>query len=282
MSGHTPVLMKEAIEWLNVQPGGVYVDTTFGGGGYTRALLEYDIKTLYVVDRDPDAIERARGIKDSRLIICEGPFSDIDQWVQPETLDGAVMDLGVSSFQLDQAHRGFSFRFDGPLDMRMSPNNSNDTAADIVNTWKESDLANLIYAYGQEGRSRIIAKAIVKARRQKPFKTTLELAEVIRDVIPRTGHIDPCTLTFQALRIYVNNELIEVDILLKKLCRVIRKGGRVVSVSFHELEDRLVKQAFREHYRPLAKKAVLPGRDDVSANPRCRSAKLRAAEVIAS
>lgn len=278
-TGHIPVLRNEALEWLNIQPGRTYVDATFGGGGYARALLDHDIKKLYVIDRDPDAIARARDMNDPRIEACEGSFSDIDQWIAPQTLDGAVFDFGVSSYQLDQAHRGFSFRMDGPLDMRMGPDQTTTTAADIVNTWRETDLANMIFAYGQEPRSRIIAKAIVAARRHKNFTTTLGLAEVIRSVVPRKSHIDPCTLTFQALRICVNNELIEIDTVLKKLSHILCKGGRVVTVSFHELEDRIVKQAFRASYHPLTKKPVAPSRENMRQNPRCRSAKLRAAEV---
>lgn len=279
-TGHVPVLRNEAVEWMNIQPGGVYLDATFGGGGYAHAILAHDIKQLYVIDRDPDAIQRARDMNDPRITVCEGAFSGVDQWIPNQSLNAAVFDFGVSSFQLDQAHRGFSFRMDGPLDMRMDQDNSNPTAADIVNTWKEQDLANMIYAYGQESRSRVIAKAIVMARRRKFFSTTLGLAEVIRSVVPRTGHIDPCTLTFQALRICVNNELIEIDMVLKRLNHIVCKGGRVVTVSFHELEDRIVKQVFRALYRPLTKKPVMPSRDDARINPRCRSAKLRVAEVV--
>lgn len=278
-SGHIPVLRDEAIQWLNIQKGGVYADATFGGGGYARLILEHDIKNLYVIDRDPDAVERAYAIQDPRIIVCEGAFSNINEWIAPQSLNGIVFDFGVSSFQLDQAHRGFSFRFDGPLDMRMDPNTDDPTAAHVVNTWKENDLANMIYAYGQESRSRIIAKAIITARRKKSITTTLELAEVIRSVVPRTGHIDPCTLTFQALRICVNNELMEIDAVLRKLSDILYKGGRVVTVSFHELEDRIVKQVFRTLYTPLTKKPIVPSAEAARNNPRCRSAKLRIAEV---
>lgn len=276
---HVPVLLAEVVDWVQPKSGGVYLDATFGGGGYTKALLQHDISKIFVIDRDPEAIDRAKNMDDKRIQPIQGSFSDIDKWFDSRVFDGVVFDFGVSSFQLEAGERGFSFRLDGPLDMRMAPDADSLTAADIVNTWREEDLANLIYQYGQETRSRIIAKAIVAERRNKPFQTTLELAEVIRSVIKRYNHIDPCTLTFQALRIYVNNELMEIDRVLKKARFLIKNGGRIVTVSFHELEDRIVKYAFRDLYTPLHKKAVLPSDGEIKSNPRARSGRLRAAEV---
>lgn len=287
---HYPVLLNEVIEALNPQDGACYIDATFGGGGYARAILNHAQCNLVGLDRDPDALERARLLQKEygeRFSFYQGCFGDIDQLVPNKKYDGIVFDLGVSSYQIDQADRGFSFRFEGPLDMRMTPTGI--TAAEVVNTYSEKDLADIIYHYGEEHASRKVAHAIVTKRKIKPFETTSELAETIRSVVHRTRDIDPATLTFQALRIFVNNELIEVDTALKKCLNLLTNNGKVVVVSFHALEDRVIKSNFKNAvytmetgtitYRVTSSKAVKPTLAEVKSNPRSRSAKLRSAQT---
>lgn len=308
MSEHIPVLLNEMLTALNPQEGGVYLDATFGGGGYTKAILEAAHCDIIALDRDPDAASRADWLNikyPDRFQFFRGNFTDLqDLWNHhglPQ-LDGIVFDFGVSSFQIDQADRGFSFRFSGPLDMRMSKEGI--SAADVVNTFPEKDLADIIYRYGEERKSRAIAKAIVVARKVKMFETTRELATLVKFTIggrPDAQH--PATLTFQALRIYVNNELIEIESGLLFSENYLKPGGKLVSVTFHSLEDHLVKSFLRERssrtktpsrllpheippapytFRDLYPKGLSPSEAEVQSNPRSRSARLRAAVRLSS
>ncbi len=296
LSVHKPVLLSEMLSSLNPQAGGVYVDATFGGGGYTRAILDAQLScTVVAIDRDPAALVRAQAFKTDypdNFHFVQGCFSDIDNLLIPYApVDGIVFDFGVSSYQLDEAERGFSFRFDGPLDMRMSQTGI--TAADVVNTYSAENIAQILWSYGEEPRSRKIAKAIVEARSLKPLTTTLELANIVRQIVRRTDGLDPATLTFQGLRIFVNNELIEIDKVLRKCLPLLHIGGRIVTVTFQGLEDRLVKNWFRDHrhgqsahpslaIEALFKKPLSPNFEEVKSNPRSRSGKLRAFSVCST
>jgi 16S rRNA (cytosine1402-N4)-methyltransferase len=289
-------MADEVLAALGPKAGEIYVDGTFGRGGYTKALLNSAACTVYAIDRDPDAIRAARDMAlsfEGRLQVIEGCFGQMDSLLAERgvsAVDGVALDIGVSSPQFDDAERGFSFRFDGPLDMRMSGQGT--TAADLVNELPEEDLANLIYRYGEERHSRRIAKAIVKAR---PITRTLQLAEVIRSVM-RKSHdgIDPATRTFQALRIAVNDELGELGRGLSAAERILKPGGRLAVVSFHSLEDRLVKEFLKKRsetgqggsrHLPAAPKGCppsftgvgrrMPSDQESKANPRARSARLR-------
>jgi 16S rRNA (cytosine1402-N4)-methyltransferase len=293
---HLPVMVSEVVAALNPKAGEVFVDGTFGRGGYTKALLNQAACVVYAIDRDPEAIAAAHDMAQSyggRLKVIEGCFGSMDRLLAAQGVDGVdgvALDIGVSSPQFDNAERGFSFRFDGPLDMRMSAEGP--TAADLVNEMAEEDLANLIYRYGEERHSRRIAKAIVMAR---PITRTLQLAEVIRSVM-RKSHdgIDPATRTFQALRIAVNDELGELEQGLRTAERILKPGGRLAVVSFHSLEDRIVKEFLKERSKtsqggsrhlPQAPQGKAPSFVDVQrhlpsdaeskANPRARSARLR-------
>ncbi len=286
-STHFPVLCKEMVETLGDTNGKTYVDGTFGGGGYTRALLNSGASKVIAFDRDPDAIIRAEPfLKEfgERFQIFHACFSEMDKYLVPESMDGIVFDFGISSFQVDEAHRGFSFKQDGPLDMRMGLG-TNQTAADVVNKFSEKDIATILYVYGEEPRSRQIAKAIVAARTQNLFTTTQELALLIRKIVPSQEGFDPATLTFQGLRIFVNNELIEIESALQLSNQLLPIGGRLVTVAFHSLEDRLVKNhsrvTFNYHgleciYTKINRKAIAPSLAEVKLNTRSRSAKLRA------
>lgn len=304
---HYPVMLPEVLQQISPVDGAVYVDGTFGAGGYTTKILESANCAVIGIDRDPDAENRAEAFKlrfNGRLEFVAGCFGDVEELLDGRTVDGFVLDLGVSSFQIDQAERGFSFRFDGPLDMRMDTR-SGQTAADIVNQMDEEGLANLIYKYGEERLSRRIAKKICERRREKKFETTFDLAELVRSCVPRSlkDKIDPATRTFQALRIAVNDELGELERALKSAENILRPGGRMVVVSFHSLEDGLVKTFFREHsgatarvnkYLPeaaagkkpvfeiLTRKALTPSGKECAENPRSRSAKLRAVQKVAA
>jgi 16S rRNA (cytosine1402-N4)-methyltransferase len=311
MSGerHSPVMLDEVITALNPRDGAIYVDGTFGGGGYSRALLEAAQCRVWGIDRDPDACARGDNMSaefDGRLTMLAGRFGDMATLLAGENVDGVdgvTLDLGVSSFQLDQAERGFSFREDGPLDMRMSQEGP--SATDIVNTEAEAALADIIYRYGEERRSRRIARAIIKARNETPITRTTQLAQIVRQCYPPTTSaskaksIDPATRTFQALRIYVNDELGELARGLRSAEILLRDGGHLAIVSFHSLEDRLVKTYLRERSgdmphasrhlpqtvadRPApsfslaVRRATSPSRDEVANNPRARSARLRTA-----
>ncbi len=310
---HAPVMLAEVIEAMNVSDGEVYVDGTFGAGGYSRAILESANCHVYAIDRDPSAISRADEIKShygERFTFMRGCFGDVAELLKEhgctERVNGFVLDVGVSSMQIDEATRGFSFRFDGPLDMRMDTGEEDSqTAADIVNTYGEEDLANLIYKYGQERLSRRIAKTIVLRRLEAPFIRTQDLADCIRAVMPKKQgvKIDPATRTFQALRIAVNDELGELSRALEASEDVLVEGGRLVVVSFHSLEDGAVKSYLKEksggnpsasrhmpeieanaeavYFLPKRNKAVKPSKDETQINSRARSARLRYALRLA-
>lgn len=304
---HYPVMLTEVLEVLDPEDGGVYVDGTFGAGGYTRAILDAANCTVYAIDRDDNARITADGFDDEygdRFNFLRGCFGDVKSLllaVGVERVDGFVLDVGVSSMQIDEAERGFSFRFDGPLDMRMDMESDGLTAADIVNTYKQDDLANVIYEYGEERKSRRIARKIIEMRENKPFERTVELADAVRSVIPRLpkDKIDPATRTFQALRIAVNDELGELDRALESSENILSEGGRLVVVSFHSLEDGRVKRFLKEKsntqakgsrhlpqsvnsdvkpvFTLLSRKAIKPSDKETSENPRSRSARLRGA-----
>ena len=302
---HYPVMLNEVLSVLSPVDGGVYVDGTFGAGGYARAILDAADCTVVAIDRDPDAAKRADNLsKDyaGRLIFLRGCFGDVENLLAEAGIgkvDGFVLDLGVSSFQLDQAERGFSFRETGPLDMRMDPE-SGPSAADLVNSADEKELADLIYKYGEERKSRQIARRIVELRRAAPIETTGQLADIIRSCVPKSRDgIDPATRTFQALRIAVNDELGELERALDAAEKILKPHGKMVVVSFHSLEDGLVKRFFRaqsggesvSRYLPqtdtapvkfklLTRKAVKPAAQEITENSRSRSARLRAAEYI--
>jgi len=246
---HYPVMLPEVLSALSPVDGGVYVDGTFGAGGYTKAILDAANCAVVAIDRDPDAQKRADDMAEDRLIFVRGCFGDVEQLLEDagiEKVDGFVLDLGVSSFQLDEAARGFSFRFDAPLDMRMDPQNG-ESAADLIASTEEKPLADLIYKYGEERKSRRIAHKIVEMRREAPIETTFQLADVVRSCLPKPRHndIDPATRTFQALRIAVNDELGELERALQSAEGILKPGGKMVVVSFHSLEDGLVKRFFR-------------------------------------
>ena len=296
-SPHIPVLLRPILDHC-APISGAWLDGTFGAGGYTRALLDAGADRVYGVDRDPMVFEMAQSWAadyGERLHLVEGVFSKLDEYASD--LDGVVLDLGVSSMQLDQADRGFSFIKDGPLDMRMSQ--SGPSAADIVNTTDETELANILFLYGEERASRRIARAIVKRREATSFDTTLDLADLIEHVLPRTkpGQSHAATRSFQALRIAVNDEYGELYRGLMAAERALKPGGQLAVVTFHSVEDRMVKRflqmrsgsnARANRYAPdieqapaqfelRSKKAIAPTEDELAQNPRARSAKLRIA-----
>ncbi len=292
---HVPVLLDEVLEYLNVRPGGVIADATLGLAGHSSEIAKrLGAKgRLIGFDRDPEAMAAAKvRLEEVRAEIGDAmpevayvakAFSEAANEIKPGSLDGLLADFGVSSLQLDEAHRGFSFRTDGPLDMRMDTRHG-ETAEQVVNQEDENELADLIYEFGEERRSRRIARAIVRAR---PITTTAELARVVSAAAPsmKGDKIHPATRTFQALRIRVNDELGEIQSLLKSAGSLLKPGGRLVLISFHSLEDRLVKDAFREAgrdkvYEVLTKKPVVASEQEEMRNPRSRSAKLRAVEKI--
>jgi 16S rRNA (cytosine1402-N4)-methyltransferase len=299
---HIPVLGREAVEMLKPREGGLYVDATFGAGGYSAAILRTGGTRVIAIDRDPVAIAGGldlAGGSDGRLTLVEDRFSNLAEICATHGVlgvDGVVMDVGVSSMQLDEAGRGFSFRLDGPLDMRMGQQGP--SAADVIARASESDLANIIYIFGEERHSRGVARAIVAARKETPIATTRALAEIIAKVVwPKPGEIHPATRTFQALRIFVNAELDELHLALSAAERVLAPGGRLAVVSFHSLEDRIVKNFMVDRskagggsrhlpevaqaapsFQILTKRPITAGESETAANPRARSAKLRAAE----
>ncbi|PZO45789.1 MAG: 16S rRNA (cytosine(1402)-N(4))-methyltransferase [Shackletoniella antarctica] len=278
---HIPVLPGAVIEGLHIQPGGRYLDATAGGGGHSRLMLEADpTVSLVAVDQDAAAIAATQDNLAEfgpRVTYWHGNFAEFKPSSPP--FNGVLADLGVSSVQLDLGDRGFSFRQSAPLDMRMDPRQEL-TAADIVNHWDETKLANLIYTYGEERLSRRIARKIVD---QRPWQTTTDLAEAIAYSVPRSyryGRIHPATRTFQALRIAVNRELEVLETLLKVAPTWLAPEGRLVIISFHSLEDRLVKHSLKDspEFKVITKKPVIAADDEISQNPRARSAKLRVAE----
>ncbi|WP_417450571.1 16S rRNA (cytosine(1402)-N(4))-methyltransferase RsmH [Kordiimonas sp.] len=306
---HIPVLLDEVVAALEPKAGEVYVDGTFGAGGYTRAVLEAADCQVIAIDRDPDAIKRAEPLKrefGERFVMLEGCFGDMAallHGVGHDAVDGVMLDIGVSSFQIDEADRGFSFQGDGPLDMRMA--RSGESAADVVNTYEEGRLANIIYEYGEERKSRRIAAAIAKDRADKPFERTKDLSGLIERILGRPPvkkgqrAVHPATRTFQALRIHVNDELGELRRGLMGAEAMLKPEGRLVVVSFHSLEDRIVKNFMAERagraaggsrhlpgpidagpkasFSLKSKGAVKPGDEEMDRNPRSRSSRLRAA-----
>jgi 16S rRNA (cytosine1402-N4)-methyltransferase len=305
-ASHVPVLLKEAIDFLNVRRGGTYIDATVGLGGHSYEIAKRLGAPGHLIglDKDPAALEIAKAklvVGRSSLVVGQPEhrstdwpkitllhrsFGEIANDQRPATIDGLLADIGVSSLQLFDAARGFSFQADGPLDMRMDPQ-SERTAEQVVNHLDERELADVIYEFGEERRSRRIARAICRSR---PIRSTAHLADVIsaaaRPMNSEQRRIHPATRTFQALRIFVNRELDELKALLEAAPRILRPGGRVVVISFHSLEDRIVKDAFREggikdkYYRVLTKKPVTASEEEQDRNPRARSAKMRAAERI--
>lgn len=304
---HIPVLLREMLDTLAPHHGGVYLDGTFGGGGYAEAILAAAACTVWAIDRDPEAIARGARIaarNPGRLRLIQGRFGDMLTLLADAgitALDGVVLDLGVSSFQIDDPGRGFSFRADGPLDMRMG--NHGTTAADLVNGLPERELADTLFQLGEERAARRIARAIVAARAASPITTTGQLAAIIRGVVhPDASGIDPATRSFQALRIRVNDELGEIRRGLEQAAQLLSPGGRLVVVSFHSLEDRIVKQFMAEaagraprpsrhdphglaarpaaRFRLLTRRALRPSAGESAANPRARSARLRGIERL--
>lgn len=305
---HIPVLLHELINYIVTDPFGTYVDCTGGGGGHTAALLEKcpDCRVI-VLDRDCEAVERLtdRFGKDNRVKVIHANFADIEYVLKSEgleTVNGIYADFGVSSFQLSEGERGFSFRKDGPLDMRMDTSEG-EPVSEIVNNFNAESISNIIWKFGEEKFAKKIAFEIVKRRAMKSFSTTSDLAEVIKNAVPKKFHkkgIHPATQSFQALRIFVNGELEAIDALTGKAFKFIKPGGRFVAISFHSLEDRIVKDNFVKFSRTcvcppeiplcvcgtvplckvLTKKPVTPGEDEIKHNPLSRSAKLRAAERI--
>ena len=301
---HVPVMLAEVLHALQPRDGGIYVDGTFGAGGYTGAILAAADTRVLAIDRDPSAIRAGQALAEAhagRLTLLEGRFADMESLVEGAgvtAVDGVVLDIGVSSMQLDQAERGFSFLRDGPLDMRMAQ--SGPTAADMVNSLPQETLADIIYVFGEEPKSRAIARAIVAARKEAPITTTLDLVKAIERATGRPRPMDrihPATRTFQALRIHVNGELDELVEALHAAERLLVPGGRLVVVTFHSLEDRIVKRFFAarsgrlpsaSRHLPDAVKGPAPSfelpfkghagasPEEAARNPRARSAKLRA------
>jgi 16S rRNA (cytosine1402-N4)-methyltransferase len=292
---HLPVMCAEVVELLSPNDGGVFVDCTIGLGGHARALLEAGATRIVGLDRDADALARAREALApwaGQVDLAHADYRSLSAILDGRGLavvDGVLADLGVSSFQLEGVGRGFSFQRDEPLDMRMDRSRG-PTAADVVAVSDEAELAEIIFRYGEDRYSRRIARAIVEARRREPIRTTGRLAAIVRRAIPtlRRWRIDPATRTFQALRIRVNEELEGLDGFLRDACRRLRAGGRLVVISFHSLEDRIVKHTFRAlerdgaiPLRAVTRKPRQPTEEEIHRNPRSRSAKLRAVERLA-
>lgn len=305
---HQSVMLQEVLEALNPCDEETYIDATFGAGGYSKAILEKAQCSVIALDRDDSVKEHAQRYKDEygeRFLFAQARFGDLLSVLAEygiKEVDGLVLDLGVSSMQLDQGERGFSFRYDAPLDMRMGGKEDIPTAYDIVNEYEEEQLANIIYNYGQERYSRRVAKEVVKLREETPIKTTGQLADIIRKVVPKSKRdsSDQATRTFQALRIAVNDELGELEKALENSEHILKPGGRLVVVTFHSLEDALVKKHLQKKssaapkasrhmpqvqteddfipvFTLIHKKALKPSQEEIEQNPRARSAKLRAA-----
>ena len=291
--GHVSVLLKEAIDFLSIRRGGTYIDATLGLGGHSLEIARRLGPQGHLIgfDKDTNALELAQqrlsrigGDSRPKITLLHSSYAELPQHVPPTSVDGVLADLGVSSLQFGSAARGFSFQADGPLDMRMDPQGDR-TADQVVNHMREEDLANVIYEFGEERRSRRIARAIVRAR---PIRTTAHLAQVISAALRsmNTGahqRIHPATTSFQAIRIFVNRELEDLKALLQAAPKALKRGGRLVVISFHSLEDRIVKDALRDGakadvYEVLTKKPLTATEEEIDRNPRSRSAKLRAAE----
>ncbi len=306
---HIPVLLERVIAELEPSDGAIYVDGTFGAGGYSRALLEAADCRVWAIDRDPDAQARGAALSEAfpgRFTLLSGRFGDLDALLSErgvQLVQGITLDLGLSSTQIDEAARGFSFAADGPLDMRMDKQGP--SAADLVNRTSETDLADMIYRYGEERRSRAVAKAIIKARKENPIARTGQLAGIVRGVVRRAKDgLDPATRTFQALRICVNDELSELDRALAAAERRLAPAGRLAVVSYHSLEDRRVKKFLflragkaaqpsrhapgnaimlpHPSFKLVSRRAIRPDAAEIVANPRARSARLRIAERTAA
>lgn len=294
---HISVLLNEVVEALGAKPGETIIDGTFGAGGYTRAILATGA-TVVGFDRDPTVLKFAEGLPADRFRLIQDRFSQMAEHFAPSSVDGVVLDIGVSSMQLDEAERGFSFMRDGPLDMRMS--DAGPTAADLVNELDHTELARILYVYGEEHASRRIASFLVKRREERKFERTLDLAHVIERALGgrKGAKVHPATRSFQGLRIAVNEELAELEAGLAAAERILKPGGRLAVVTFHSLEDRIVKNYLAEragrtaggsrHAPPvaagapasfelIANKAIAPGEAELAVNPRARSSKLRAA-----
>ena len=323
--GHVPVMLREVLEVLSPRDGAIYLDGTFGAGGFSRAILDAADCRVWGIDRDPQAIAAGHALVEryaGRLSLVEGCFGDMESLLPADLqgqLDGIALDLGVSSMQLDQAERGFSIKQDGPLDMRMAGAEGRDSrpsAAEVVMTLSEADLADILFRYGEERMSRQVARAIVAARQTEKIERTQQLAAIVRAVVTRgkkrraEGEIDPSTRSFQGLRIYVNDELGELERGLAAAERMLASGGRLAVLSFHSLEDRLTKAFLRERsgeaprpsrhapalpppcqpggegqvatFASLFRGAKKPGESEITANPRARSARLRAATRTAA
>ncbi|MFL6281178.1 MAG: 16S rRNA (cytosine(1402)-N(4))-methyltransferase RsmH [Vicinamibacterales bacterium] len=291
---HEPVLLTPVVDLLDPSRGGLFVDCTVGLGGHARAVLDGGAARLLGLDRDPNALDlaaRALAPWHDRVELVHADYRELPAILAArgiDAIDGALADLGVSSMQFDAPGRGFSFRRDEPLDMRMDQTQG-PTAAELVADADESDLADVIYRYGEERFSRRIARRIVEARGRSPIVTTTQLADIVRHAIPRKGYqrIDPATRTFQALRIWVNRELEGLDVFLTATASLLRRGARFAVITFHSLEDRVVKHTFRAlaageaAVRLLTRKPVVPDEHELARNPRARSAKLRAIERLA-
>jgi 16S rRNA (cytosine1402-N4)-methyltransferase len=301
---HDPVMLNEMLQYLAPRSGENFLDTTFGAGGYSRAILNSCECNVVSLDQDPTITKYVNDLKNQykdRFSFIQSSFAEIFDKLHNTKFDGIVMDLGVSSMQLDLGERGFSFAKDGPLDMRMS--NDGMSASDFVNSASEEDIANIIYQYGDEVFSRKIAKKIIEERQKEPILTTLRLANIVRSsIFGRKGKIDPATKTFQAIRIHVNDELGELTRFLSKVKQILTLNGRLIIVSFHSLEDRIIKNFLKDNSQKvvaqskyakekqiierekwlkiLTKKALIPSKNEIKLNPRSRSAKLRAAIKI--
>jgi 16S rRNA (cytosine1402-N4)-methyltransferase len=294
LPAHEPVMVTETVALLEPSRGGLFVDCTVGLGGHTRALLEAGASRVLALDRDPEALKIARARLEAfgdRVELVHADYRDLGRVLDEHQISGvagALADLGVSSMQLDAEGRGFSFRRNEPLDMRMDQSQG-PTVAELLRDVAEEDLANLIFQHGEERFSRRIARAIVEARRAGAISTTGQLAQLVRRAVPKRGYqrIDPATRTFQALRIWVNRELDQLDAFLSDTCARLLVGARLVVITFHSLEDRIVKHAFRAlatgraTLRILTKRPLVPGEAELDRNPRARSAKLRAIERLA-
>ncbi|MBW2527942.1 MAG: 16S rRNA (cytosine(1402)-N(4))-methyltransferase RsmH [Deltaproteobacteria bacterium] len=286
---HVPVMTAELLQWLEPRDGGVYLDATVGAGGHARALLEAAQTTVIGLDRDPLALSLARNRLEpfgERARLVSGTFSQVESIVEGlglERLDGLVADLGVSSMQLDDATRGMSFRLEGPLDMRMDRKHGR-TALELIADVSVDELTEIVSGFGEERRARRVARCIKQAESEGKLSTTLDLRRaVVRAVGPaRVGGVDPATRTFQALRIAVNDELVEVEALLRAAERLLVPGGRIAIISFHSLEDRICKRLLKRPavWQPLTKKPIVPGERERDDNPRARSAKLRVARRV--
>ena len=308
---HIPVLLHESVQMMDPKDGGVYVDGTFGAGGHTKAFLDSADCTVIAIDRDPSALAYAQALKEiyqERLIVVPGCFGDVANILQSlgmVQVDGFMLDIGVSSMQLDQKERGFSFAAEAPLDMRMNPEGDSASASELVNSAAEEELASIIYRYGQERYSRRIAKKIVLHRQQESIETTTQLADIVRSSIPgaHKEKIDPATRTFQALRIAVNDELGQLETALEASQSILVAGGKLVVISFHSLEDGIVKGFLYKNsgktsgvsrhipdnpmidggeitFSLINKKPVTASNEELKNNPRARSAKLRAATRV--